>query len=136
MGQQGNFGSKTVKLGILVILAVGLLCLGVGIKAINAFAETTEAEGGAKSTALEISAEQSKVVSSAMLTAAISMGLGSIAAGIAVAYVGAAALGTIGEKPELAGRALIFVGLAEGVAVWGFIVAVLALGVINKVLGG
>ena len=51
------------------------------------------------------------------------MGLGSIAAGIAVAYVGSAALGVIGEKPELAGRALIFVGLAEGIAVWGLLIA-------------
>ena len=50
-----------------------------------------------------------------------------IAGGIAVAYVGAAALGVIAEKPEAAGRALIFVGLAEGIAIYGVIVAILIL---------
>ena len=61
------------------------------------------------------------------LAAAISVGLGSIAGGIAVAYVGSAALGVIAEKPETAGRALIFVGLAEGIAIYGVIVAILIL---------
>jgi V/A-type H+-transporting ATPase subunit K len=61
------------------------------------------------------------------LSAAIVMGLGSIAAGMAVAYVGSAALGVIGEKPELATRALIYVGLAEGIAVWGLLIAFMIL---------
>ena len=61
------------------------------------------------------------------LSAAIVMGLGSVAAGMAVAYVGSAALGVIGEKPELAIRALIYVGLAEGIAVWGLLIAFLIL---------
>jgi V/A-type H+-transporting ATPase subunit K len=42
--------------------------------------------------------------------------------------VGAAALGAIGERPEIAGRALIFVGLAEGIAIYGLIVAIMILG--------
>ena len=37
-------------------------------------------------------------------------------------------MGTIGEKPELAGRALIFVGLAEGIAIYGLIIAIMILG--------
>jgi V/A-type H+-transporting ATPase subunit K len=41
--------------------------------------------------------------------------------------VGAAAMGAIGEKPELAGRALIFIGLAEGIAIYGLIVALMIL---------
>lgn len=63
----------------------------------------------------------------AYLAAAISVGLGSVATGIAVAHVGAAALGVIAEKPEMAGRALIFVGLAEGIAIYGLLVAILIL---------
>lgn len=47
---------------------------------------------------------------------------------MAVGYVGAAAMGAIGEKPELAGRALIFVGLAEGIAIYGLIIAIMILG--------
>jgi len=53
------------------------------------------------------------VVRAAFIAASIAVAVGSLAAGIAVAYVGAAAMGAIAEKPELAGRAIIFVGLAE-----------------------
>ncbi|MFH1876028.1 MAG: ATP synthase subunit C [Candidatus Omnitrophota bacterium] len=62
------------------------------------------------------------------LSAAIATGLSAIAAGIAVAYVGAAAVGAMSEKPEIAGRALIYVGLAEGIAIYGLIIAIMILG--------
>jgi len=62
------------------------------------------------------------------LSAAISTGLSAIAAGVAVAYVGAAAVGAMSEKPEIAGRALIYVGLAEGIAIYGLIIAIMILG--------
>ncbi len=67
------------------------------------------------------------VVRWGFLSAAIAVGVGSVAAGLAVAYVGAAALGAIGEKPELFGRAIIFVGLAEGIAIYGLIIAIFIL---------
>lgn len=60
--------------------------------------------------------------------AAISTGLACLGAGIAVAVVGAAALGIIGEKPEMLGTTLIYLGLAEGIAIYGVIVALLILG--------
>ncbi len=52
----------------------------------------------------------------------------AIGAGIAVAYTGSAALATVSEQPDLFGRAMVVVGLAEGVAIYGLIVAVLILG--------
>ena len=61
------------------------------------------------------------------LSAAIAVGASTLGAGIAVAVVGAAAMGAMAEKPELAGRALIFVGLAEGIAIYGLIVALMIL---------
>lgn len=64
----------------------------------------------------------------AYLAAAISMGLGCLAAGLAVAYVGSAAIGGVTEKPEMFGRALVFVGLAEGIAIYGLIIAIMILG--------
>ncbi len=64
----------------------------------------------------------------AFLAAAISTGFSCVGAGIAVAYVGAAAVGAVGEKPEVAGRTLIFVGLAEGIAIYGLIIAIMILG--------
>ena len=62
-----------------------------------------------------------------MMSAAIAAGLGTVGAGIAVAVVGAAAVGALAEKPDLLGRVLILVGLAEGIAIYGLIVAILIL---------
>ena len=64
----------------------------------------------------------------AVIAAAISVGLGCLGAAFAVAYVGAAAVAAVAEKPELAGRTLIFVGLAEGIAIYGLIIAIMILG--------
>jgi V/A-type H+-transporting ATPase subunit K len=68
------------------------------------------------------------VVKWGFIAAALAAGLSAIGAAIAVAVVGAAALGAMSEKPELAGRALIFMGLAEGIAIYGLIVAIMILG--------
>jgi len=62
------------------------------------------------------------------LGAALSAGLGCLGAGIAVAIVGSSALGVVGEKPEMLGSTLIFLGLAEGIAIYGLIIALLILG--------
>jgi V/A-type H+/Na+-transporting ATPase subunit K len=62
------------------------------------------------------------------LAAAAAVGIGAVAAGIAVAYVGSAAIGALSEKPETFGRAIVFVGLAEGIAIYGLIVAIIILG--------
>lgn len=64
----------------------------------------------------------------AFLAAALATGVSALAGGIAVAYVGSAAVGAISEKPEIAGRTLIFVGLAEGIAIYGLIIAIMILG--------
>ena len=55
------------------------------------------------------------------------IGLIAIGAGIAVASSGAAAIGAIAEKPDSFGRALIFVGLAEGIAIYGLIISFMIL---------
>jgi V/A-type H+/Na+-transporting ATPase subunit K len=60
--------------------------------------------------------------------AALAAGLAALGAAYAVAVVGAAAMGAVAEKPETAGRALIFVGLAEGIAIYGLIIAIMILG--------
>lgn len=65
--------------------------------------------------------------SEAALGAALATGLACIGAGIAVGIAGAAAIGGITEKPELLGRTLIFVGLAEGIAIYGLIISFMIL---------
>ena len=59
--------------------------------------------------------------------AALATGLSSLGAGFAVAKVGTAAVGALAEKPELFGRLLILIGLAEGIAIYGLIVSILML---------
>jgi V/A-type H+-transporting ATPase subunit K len=61
------------------------------------------------------------------IAAAIAVGLACLAGGIAVGRVGAAAMGAISENPDLSGKALVYAGLAEGLCLWGFLVALLIL---------
>ena len=62
------------------------------------------------------------------VAAAAAAGLSALGAAYAVAVVGAAAVAAVAEKPETAGRALVFVGLAEGIAIYGLIIAIMILG--------
>ena len=88
--------------------------VGIGGSASAAGAEAAEAAGGM--------AEGLKYVG-----AALAVGLSGIGGGIAVASSASAALGAISENDKAFGKALIFVGLAEGVALYGLIVALLLL---------
>jgi V/A-type H+-transporting ATPase subunit K len=64
------------------------------------------------------------------LAAAAATTIGALGAAYAVATIGGASIGALTEKPELFGRVLILVGLAEGIAIYGLIVSVL---ILNKI---
>lgn len=99
----------------LAVIAMGLTGLLFAVPSAGA----VEAAGAA--------ATDPGVAQWAMIGAAIAAGISTLGAGIAVASVGAAAVGALAEKPELLGRVLIIVGLAEGIAIYGLIVAILIL---------
>lgn len=61
------------------------------------------------------------------IAAALAVGLSSLAAGIAVAVTGSAAIGGMAQNPEIFGRSLVFVGLAEGIAIYGLIISFMIL---------
>lgn len=61
------------------------------------------------------------------IAAALSTGLATIGTGYAVGTVGSAALGAISEDQSILGRTIIFVGLAEGIAIFGVIISILIL---------
>jgi V/A-type H+-transporting ATPase subunit K len=90
--------------------------LGVGLAA-----QTTAGEPAAAAAAAGQGASWKYIA------AAIAVGLACIGSGIAVGRIGAAAMGAMAEKPELSGKALPYVGLAEGICLWGFLVAVIIL---------
>ncbi len=93
---------------------VGLLILGMQ----EALAEPAASGGGEVSLGLGLS----------LIGIGIPTALATIGAGIAVGPVGAASLAVISEKPELFGRTLIYLGLAEGIAIYGLVVTILMLG--------
>ena len=121
---QNDFKRKLVGFGVLLIFVMFAV---VGLGAVKSFAQN-HGQTENTMTSEEATHADSGVTKFAFLAAAIAVGVGSLGAGAAVGYVGAAAMGAIGEKPELAGRALIFVGLAEGIAIYGLIIAIMILG--------
>lgn len=84
------------------------------------FAQDAEAEEAVEAVAATAGAIK-------YIAAAIAVGLACLAGGIAVGKIGAAAMGAMSENAELSGKALPFVGLAEGICLWGMLVAVLIL---------
>ena len=97
---------------VTAIVATGLFVVGGAIFA----AESTQAAAVAP-----------EVARWGMMAAAIATGASAVGAAYAVAHVGSAAVGALAEKPDLLGRVLILVGLAEGIAIYGLIVAILIL---------
>jgi V/A-type H+-transporting ATPase subunit K len=61
------------------------------------------------------------------MAAALSTGLATIGAGYAVGSVGSSALGAVSEDPKILGKTLIYVGLAEGIAIYGLIISIMIL---------
>ncbi|MFE1248436.1 ATP synthase subunit C [Streptomyces sp. NPDC058735] len=84
--------------------------------------------GAAQADAATTAAGSSGSGSAALIGAAIAVAGASIGAAIAVAYTGAAALAALSERPELFGRAMVIVGLAEGIAIYGLVVAIILIG--------
>ena len=73
----------------------------------------------------KLTPELAEVESVKFISMSIAVGICALAAGYAVAKVSVAALASATERPELLGRAIIFVGLAEGIAIYGLLVAFL-----------
>jgi len=104
---------------LLIAIVAALSALGTMLLV---FAPTAAAQPPAAAAALLQDAFAWGLVAAALATAA-----SAVAGGYAVAKVGAAAVGALAEKPELFGRMLIFVGLAEGIAIYGLIISILIL---------
>ncbi|MDP2031497.1 MAG: ATP synthase subunit C [Thiobacillus sp.] len=64
----------------------------------------------------------------ALLGVGLPTGLAAIGAAIALGPIGSASLAVVAEKPEMFGRTLIYMGLAEGIAIYGLVMSILLLG--------
>lgn len=112
-----KFESKSLLLVTACAALGALAAAGVTLLLIpGSFAAETPAAGTA-----------TEALSWGFIGAALATGLSTLGAGLAVGKLGAAAVGALAEKPELFGRLLILVGLAEGIAIYGLIVSILIL---------
>lgn len=114
-------------LRVLVALDVVVLVAALAVVVLTA----TGGPGAAEPATAVHTAQQTAAGSenwAALLGAAIAVAGSSLGAAIAVAYTGSAALAAMSERPELFGRAMVIVGLAEGIAIYGLIVAIILIG--------
>jgi V/A-type H+/Na+-transporting ATPase subunit K len=125
---------RALKSGMITAFAIlvmgGVVIGGLGLKECRADEPKpalSQAVADSPATETQSSKNSSEARGYDFLAIALAVGLGCLGAGMAVAKVGSAALGAIVEKPELMGRALIFVGLAEGIAIYGLIFGILLL---------
>jgi len=105
----------------MTVLNIGLL-LGAGVLVFLAVSALPVSAATVVSTATKSFGGQ------ALIGAGIAVAGSSIGAGIGIAYTGSAALAAMSERPEMFGRAMVVVGLAEGVAIYGLVVAILLIG--------
>lgn len=122
---------RWMKAGNIAIVTLAMMMIFTITVWITMFGGSKKAAAQEPTSTQAVAAEK-KVPESAwglgLLAAAMSTGLSAIAAGIAVAIVGSAALGAVAERPEVMGRSIIFVGLAEGIAIYGLIISIMILG--------
>ena len=106
-----------LNIALFVGVHIAMLILGFGDALAVAEAETAATGAAAVSTGLGL----------AFIGIALPTALSTVAAGIAVGPIGAASLAAVSEKPEMFGRTLVYLGLAEGIAIYGLVVSILLL---------
>lgn len=109
--------------GINVVVMVG--ALGLVVAALNASPAAALSTHAAAPVAVAATAGSG---GAALIAAAIAVAGSSIGAAFAVAYTGSAALAAMSERPEIFGRAMVVVGLAEGIAIYGLIISIILIG--------
>jgi V/A-type H+-transporting ATPase subunit K len=105
---------------LAAVMVAAFLALGFSVTAAFAAEEPAAAEAAGNSNG-------GSPNGLGLMGAALSTGLACIGAGIGVAFVGSAALGVVGEKPSLFGTTLIYMGLAEGIAIYGLVISLFIL---------
>lgn len=116
-GKCGNIKSHMLtSLGMFSAVVIGFLVLGANDVILAA--ETAEAATGVGLTLGD---------GLKFLAAALSTGLATIGTGVAVGSTGSSAIGAVSEDSTILGKTLIFVGMAEGIAIYGMIISILIL---------
>ena len=117
--KKGAKAKKVLASQVLAFLFIPLICAG-------ASALTTNAANEAPSTTASQATTETKASSNhdlGYIAMAVSIGLGSLGAGIAVAAAAPAAIGATSEDPKSFGKSLVFVALAEGVCIFSLLIS-------------
>ena len=123
---KGESSKKRYKVSLAVnAIAFFGLMLGTGLVMFGGQASAADA---ANTAAAATAAAGGMATGLGYLAAGLSIGLSCVGGGIAVASAASAALGAISEDSSILGKSLIFVGLAEGVCLYGLIIAFMILG--------
>lgn len=117
--QPPHWLKNSVGLNLMVFMVAELALLFLGMQEVMA-SGTTEV--------MTSSPEISVGKGLALIGIGLPTAFATIGAGIAVGPVGASSLAVVSEKPEMFGRSLIYLGLAEGIAIYGLVVTILLLG--------
>ena len=122
---------------LLIILFIGIIGITTGVYAVTEVVTKKVQEEPSYASQVEesedgqVATNQSNSSSGlGLIAAALAIGLSAIGSGIAVAVVASSAVGAISENPSLLGKTVIFAGLAEGIAIYGLIIAIM---IISKV---
>jgi V/A-type H+-transporting ATPase subunit K len=122
--------SLAVSLGLIVLLGVPTMLI-IGSRDAHAdqpgvtAPEEKGAQGGEAQVAGKITNPASQ--QALLLAIAVMVSASCLGAAYAVGRIGAAVMGAASEKPELIGRSIIFMGLAEGIAIYGLLMGILLL---------
>lgn len=111
-------------LAVFLVVCAGLLVMAMNPGVFLHAEEAAEAAGNSAG------AIRGSNIAFMALSAMGAVSLSCISSGYALARIGSAALGAMSEKPEIGGRALVFLGMAEGIAIYGLIIAIMML---NKI---
>lgn len=120
--KKGMRPAKAVVMQICSFAILFVTAFGVTAMVSSAEGETEAQESATSVVAQEQGKSDNEWDNIAM---ALAIGLASIGAGLAVAAAAPAAIGAVSEDPKAFGKAIVFVGLAEGVPIFGLLVALI-----------
>jgi len=123
-----RWGKAGLKLLVGINAAVTAGALALLATALNARPAAAASGVAAPVAAATAASTTNGAGGAALYAAAIAVAGGCIGAAIAIAYTGSAALAAMSERPEIFGRAMVVVGLAEGIAIYGLIIAIILVG--------
>ena len=116
--------SKSIHILAAVAAIAFVLCAPAALFAQEAAPAAPAVQENAVTAAAAVTQPAAPKSSAIYIAIAAAVGIGCFSSAYAVGKVGAAVMGAAAEKPEILGKAIAFVGLGEGIALFGFLIAI------------